>query len=381
MKILTVDVGTGTQDILLYNPDLDAENSLKMVLPAPTMIFRRKIQMATQTRQPVLLTGVIMGGGPVAWAVEDHIKAGLRVFATENAALSFHDHLERVQEMGVTLVSEDEAARLKSTCLTLELCDFDYHRIQNTLQDFGISLDDLAAVAVSVFDHGAAPVGISDRQFRFDYLASQLQINSCLETFSFPADQIPHSMTRMQAVSQSARTIPAPLILMDSAPAAILGAMFDPAVKRFQQNLLVNIGNFHTLAFRMNRDKVEGVFEHHTGLLNQLSLEQYLRDFASGNLSHEAVFSDHGHGALIMAEEPLQMNQKDFNLIVTGPRRNLLKNSPLRPHFAVPLGDMMIAGCFGLLAATAHWLPEIRPDILKGLDASQSSGTAPWDIT
>ena len=33
MRILTVDVGTGTQDVFLYDSDLDLENGYKLVMP------------------------------------------------------------------------------------------------------------------------------------------------------------------------------------------------------------------------------------------------------------------------------------------------------------------------------------------------------------
>ncbi len=77
MKILTVDVGTGTQDIFLYDSRLDLENGFKLVVPSPTMIVHRRLKQATRQRRPVLLTGVTMGGGPSQWAAEDHIRAGL----------------------------------------------------------------------------------------------------------------------------------------------------------------------------------------------------------------------------------------------------------------------------------------------------------------
>jgi len=38
MRILTVDVGTGTQDVFLYDSSLDLENGYKLVLPSPTML-------------------------------------------------------------------------------------------------------------------------------------------------------------------------------------------------------------------------------------------------------------------------------------------------------------------------------------------------------
>src|SRR5512147_1834241 len=100
MKILTVDVGTGTQDIFLYDSRLDLENGFKLVVPSPTMIVHRRLKQATQRRQPVLLTGVIMGGGPSAWAAEAHVNAGYPLYATSGAARSFNDDLDAVREMG-----------------------------------------------------------------------------------------------------------------------------------------------------------------------------------------------------------------------------------------------------------------------------------------
>ncbi|RPI80414.1 MAG: pyruvate formate lyase-activating protein, partial [Chloroflexi bacterium] len=72
MKILTVDIGTGTQDIFLYDSQLNIENGFKLVVPSPTMIVNRRIKEATRRELPILLHGVIMGGGPSQWAAEDH---------------------------------------------------------------------------------------------------------------------------------------------------------------------------------------------------------------------------------------------------------------------------------------------------------------------
>ena len=76
-------------------------------------------------------------------------------------------------------------------------------------------------------------------------------------------------MTRLQAVAQSAAEIDAPLVVMDTAPAAVLGATLDAAVAARSRVMVANVGNFHTLAFRLGPGGIEGVFEHHTGLLNQ----------------------------------------------------------------------------------------------------------------
>ena len=47
MKILTVDIGTGTQDIYLYNSHLHIENGFKLVVPSPTMIVHQRVRTAT----------------------------------------------------------------------------------------------------------------------------------------------------------------------------------------------------------------------------------------------------------------------------------------------------------------------------------------------
>jgi hypothetical protein len=41
---------------------------------------------------------------------------------------------------------------------------------------------------------------------------------------------------------------------------------------------------------------------------------------------------------------------------------------------------MMIAGCFGLLAATADQVPDLAEPILKSLDGLVDSTNAPWEF-
>src|SRR5437879_13274019 len=83
------------------------------------------------------------------------------------------------------------------------------------------------AVAVAVFDHGAAPPGVSDRRFRFDYLREQVERGIGLTGFGFLAAEIPARMTRMRAVARTC-TGPAPLFLMGTGPAAVLGGADGP---------------------------------------------------------------------------------------------------------------------------------------------------------
>jgi uncharacterized protein (DUF1786 family) len=384
MRILAVDIGTGTQDIFLYDARLDLENGLKLVAPSPTMIVHRRLRQATRRGRPVLLTGVTMGGGPSQWAVEAHIEAGYPIYATADAARSFNDDLAVIRDMGVQVIGDDEIKGLPGDVEHLELRDFDFQAIARAFGQFGVRLDDLAAVAVAVFDHGAAPPGYSDRQFRFDYIAQRLQENGRLSGFAFPADAVPPIMTRLAAVVASAGDVDAPLVVMDTAPAAVLGASLDERLRDQERLEVVNVGNFHTLAFRLGGGRIEGVFEHHTGMLDQPKLDGLLLELAAGTLRHQDVFDDHGHGAAIVSARPLDLGQGDFGVVVTGPRRAMLANSTLRPYFAAPFGDMMLTGCFGMLAAAADILPAmghpqlaqpIRDSLLTG-----GQGAPPWEL-
>ncbi len=380
MQILTVDVGTGTQDIFLYDSRLDIENGFKLVIPSPTMIIRQQIQKATRNKEAVLLTGVIMGGGPSHWATEDHLRAGFKVYATPDAARSFNDDLDIAEEAGIQLVSDDEAQQLMGKASHIKMMDFDFASIQQSFEAFGVLLEDLAAVAVAVFDHGDAPPGFSDRQFRFDYLDERIRAENRLSAFAFPSENVPPIMTRLEAVVRSASGLDVPLVVMDTAPAAILGATFDPELSKQDRVLVVNVGNFHSLAFRLGPGGIEGVFEHHTGLIDLQKLDRLLVSLSDGSLVHEDIFDDHGHGALIYASEPLPLDAGDFGVAVTGPRRNLMRNSRLKPYFAVPFGDMMLSGCFGLLAATGDVFPEFGEIIRDSMHRAGGSGTPPWEL-
>jgi uncharacterized protein (DUF1786 family) len=376
MQVLTVDVGTGTQDIYLYDSDLDLENGYKMVAPSPTMMFHRRIRQATEAGRPVLLTGVLMGGGPISWAAADHVKAGYAVYATPSAARTFNDDLEAVQrEMGVTVVSDDEAVRLDDV-VPLELKDFDYQMIGASFKAFGYRLDP-DVLAVAVFDHGNSPPGYSDRQFRFDYLKARIEVRRSLSTFAFRTEDIPAGMTRLQAVARSAKGVSLPLMVMDTAPAAVLGATLDPRVSARDQVLVANVGNFHCLVFRLGSGGIEGVFEHHTGEVTASRLDELIDALADGTLTHEDVFHDHGHGALVCRAVPMRLPPRRWGLAVTGPRRNMMRHSRHRPYFAVPFGDMMMAGCFGMLRALPEIYPEYGEPILDSL--SGAAGRPPWE--
>ncbi len=372
MLILAVDVGTGTQDILLFDSQRDVENCLKMVMPSPTLRLADAVRRATRRGDGVLLTGVLMGGGPCAWAVEDHLRAGYPVYVTPSAARTFNDDLDAVAEMGITLVGEDEAGALNGDVVRLRMADFDYQAIAQAFACFDVDLDrDLDGLAIGVFDHGDAPPGVSDRLFRFEYLAERIRAENRLSAFAFLAQDVPSIMTRMQAVVASVPRDDIPLLMMDTAPAAVLGALQDSAVGERRPLIVTNVGNFHCLAFRLGEGGIEGVFEHHTGEISVEQLETFLDQLAEGSLTHAQIFDSNGHGAILFQGGAIPPDLR--YVAVTGPRRRLLWHSRHCPYFATPFGDMMLAGCYGLVRAYGDVLPEAQEVIDRALTGGDGS--------
>lgn len=335
MKLLAIDVGMGTQDILLYDSTKSIENCFKMVLPSQTQIVARRITRETRLKHDIVLAGETMGGGPSSAAVRKHLEAGLAVFATEKAALTLNDDMDKVRETGVVVISGEEADELKAS--KIEMCDVDKGALEKALSIFGLSLPRNFAVAVQ--DHGYSPKA-SNRVFRFEYFRELMEKGGELDSFVYKGN-IPARFTRMKAVE---RTLPGAL-LMDTGIAALRGALLDENAK--PPCLAVNVGNGHTLAGVVSEGRLAALFEHHTHLLTASKLDGYLKRLCAGTLGFKEVFDDGGHGCFIRETT----GNKIGSILVTGPNRSVMRSSKLDVRFAAPFGDMMLTGCFGLVDA------------------------------
>ncbi len=375
LRILAVDVGTGTQDVLLFESDRTIENCLQLVMPSPTVIVAARIARATASGRPLLLTGRTMGGGPSAWAARDHALAGFPCYATVDAARTLDDDLDAVAGLGIHIVEDAEARALldaaDAALVHVVLRDVDVAALRAALTAFDVD-PEVDLVAVAAFDHGAAPRGYSDRRFRFEYIEHVVRADPRPLAFAHRAADLPHDLTRLHAVAADAAAYltasahppadpDACVFVMDTGAAAVAGALEDPTVRGNEHCLVANIGNFHALAFSLRAGRILGLFEHHTGELNREKLEGYLRDLATGTLENDTIFADSGHGALMLAPaatSPRAAPAAMPFLAVTGPRRELLRGSVLNPYEAVPHGDMMLAGCYGLLRGVSALAPE-----------------------
>lgn len=335
-KLLAIDVGAGTQDILLVETGQPIENSIKLVLPSPTVIKAREIADATNKGDNLFISGQLMGGGANTKAIKEHLSAGYDVYALPEAAKTINDNLEEVSELGVEIVKEPP---LNKKYRQIEFGDLKLEQLADSLSNFGVDLP--AKYAVAVQDHGES-LQESDRKFRFKHWQHFVESGGKIEELSYL--EVPNYLTRMQAVKETADNA----LLMDTGAAAIRGALCDKkvAANRDKGLIVVNIGNLHTLGFLIKGDRVWGLFEHHTSLLNSEKLQTYIQRLRRGDLTNQEVYDDSGHGAYVKPELPAG----DFSFVaVTGPNRQLVND--LDYYFAVPYGDMMLSGCFGLLAA------------------------------
>ncbi len=336
--VLAVDIGAGTQDVFIYEPDKPIENCVQLVLPSPTVIVAADIERATKARQAIALTGRLMGGGPCVQAVKRHLRAGLPVYAEPEPAATINDDLNRVAGMGVKVVDTCPDDALK-----IQMSDIHLNRLEETLALYGVSMP--GTIAFAVQDHGFSP-DKSNRRSRFEFWRNYIESDGSLDGLLYGS--IPPLFTRMMAVRGSAPQA----WVMDTAVAAIRGALLDPEVEKHRPAglVVINMGNGHTLGALVRGDRIWGLLEDHTGSLGPGRLRSYVDRLRAGSLTNDEVFSHGGHGSHI---------HRDYTpgflggfVAVTGPNRQLAQG--LGYHLASPFGNMMLSGSFGLASAVLH---------------------------
>ena len=334
-SILAIDVGAGTQDVLIYDPAREPENCLKLVLPSQTQVVGQRVRAATAAGRAIHLRGSLMGGGASSDAMKDHLAAGLPLSASEEAARTIHNDLAKVRALGVEIRSDPPAG-----AVVVETGDVDLAALAEALRPFCVALPQQVAIAVQ--DHGYRP-GSGNNEVRFDYLQSLLAGGGDLRRMVYT--EPPDGMTRMAAVGQAHPGA----ILMDTGAAAVLGAIGDPIVAGAVHDggaILVNVGNMHTFATLVRGRRLYGLFEHHTGGITPEiigALVERLRDATLDTEGFRRSFD--GHGAALA---PAYRDVGPFAFVaVTGPNRRLARG--LGYHEAAPHGDMMLAGAWGLV--------------------------------
>ena len=333
-RILAIDIGAGTMDVLLHDPSQPMENAVQLVLPSATALVGRRIERARRDGKDVFLHGNLMGGYHTTNAVWRHLEAGLAVYATERAAGTVHDDLELLVRRGIRI-----AERAPDGAVAIELRDLDLAKLARALGPYDVTIPPTIAVAAQ--DHGFSPKG-SNRLFRFEHWRRLLVPGGTLGDHIWTRP--PEYLTRLLAIQSD---VPG-AIVADTGPVAVLGALEDERVAAEAERgaCIVNVGNQHTLGLLVRGEELFGVMEHHTESMTTEKLARLVARLLAGTITHEEVFDDDGHGALVLDG---YRGAGPFSFVaVTGPNRAMAK--PLGWYFASPHGAMMLSGCFGLVS-------------------------------
>ncbi len=340
MRIFAIDIGAGTQDILLFDSEKNIENCTSLVLPTPSKILAEKIK---KIEGNLFIRGDTIGGGSLSRAIQNHLKKGYHVVMETSAAYSIRNDLDEVRSMGIEVGERPPTGHFQE----FEICEIDLPLLEGFLTQFGEDFHfDLIAVAVQ--DHGVSPKRVSDRTFRFERMEAMLQKDRRPESFHFTEETLPDYYLRMKSAIQAVRrSSSSPILLMDTAFSAILGCLDEVE----GPSLIVNAGNGHTIAALLMDGKIEGLYEHHTHQLTPEKLEDHLRRFVRGELTQKEVFEDDGHGAI--TRTPFQ---GEVAVWVTGPNRALFEETTFSFQYAAPGGNTMMTGPMGLIQAGLYRL-------------------------
>jgi uncharacterized protein (DUF1786 family) len=338
MRILAIDIGAGTQDILLFDSRQRTENCISLVLPTPSKFFSEKLKTI---EGHVYIHGDTIGGGSLGRAILRHLQKGYRVAMEESAAYSIRNDLDEVKSMGIEVGKKPEIDHFQE----LEIREVDLLVFEKFLSNFGEDLQ-VDVIAIAVQDHGVSPKGISDRAFRFENMEKMLRRDNRPETFHFLENSIPDHCLRMKsAVAAVKRSSSVRVLVMDTAFSAVLGCLEETS----GPSLIVNVGNGHTIAALLIEKRIEGLYEHHTHELTPEKMEHDLRLFVRGELEGKKVFKENGHGAVTLKPLP-----GVFPVIVTGPNRDLFRKTSFKFIYATPGGNTMMTGPMGLVRAAQY---------------------------
>ncbi len=324
---LAVDIGKGTQDILIPIPGEAEENWVKAVLPSPT---RKLAQVVKDFKGDLRVCGFTMGGGPLKRALLDHLKKGFRVIMTVDAAKTVRDDIGFVRSLGIEVVDE-----LRDCDLFLGDLEFNiYHKILHFS-----NLNKLTKIAIACQDHGYRP-GQSDRVTRFKFLRELFERTRKPENMVITKET--GFFSRFDSILKQIERANLSGFVMDSKVAAIAGVKSVAGRQGIREFVCIDCGNGHTMVSTVKDGKVCGFFEHHTRLLTEDKLKKFMVKLINGLLNFKEVFEDGGHGALTIES----INPQKIYLV--GPNRWKFRNLG---EFAYPLGDSMMFGCAGLVEA------------------------------
>ncbi len=372
-KILAIDIGMGTSDVLLYDSSKNIENCIKFVVPTPLRRYLKSLKnLKFDGCRNIYICGSTIGGGPLAHKLTTLIEEKrAKVFITPAAAYTIKNDPDEVRELGFEIIEEqvfdifkqrpDDNFIVDGRDIYMRFVEFEPSFLRNFFTACIENIDEFDGICLCAQDHGRCVKELSDRIHRFNEFREILKRSSPPSPylFCYKNGEIPATFLRLNALE---RTVEESFgrrfrIIMDSSPAALLGCMayIDEYRGLFKKNLgcpylMVNMGNNHAIFAVVEDDNILAFYEHHSWVYDEdpAKLENHIRRFCDGSLPSREIFDDEGNGAEYFAPPGFD---KIKNIIVTGPNRNIFTRTNLNVHYSAVGGDMMMSGPIGMVRA------------------------------
>lgn len=267
--ILNLDIGSGTQGVLLALSGERAENWPRFVLSSPVLGIVDRIRRHTAADHPVWLYRHNIGDGFTV-TVQGQVAAGLAPTASPDATFAPYDDPERIKAQGVSTTPSCPKGYTAAP-----LADYKPGSWDSLLNVAGLPKSSL--IVTTAQNHGYHPEGSRVGHFNlWRALLIRTQGNPARWLYDTP----PTPCTRLNALQQCTGGPVA-----DTVMAVVPGALAAPEVTKHSQRqgvTVVNVGNSHVAAPLVFEGHILGVYEHYTGVLDTDALLFDLKEFGFG---------------------------------------------------------------------------------------------------
>ena len=357
--LLAIDVGKGTEDILLWDKKSKFENAIQLVLPSNTQLVYKKLEKFSQHPGKIFIIGELMGGEPwhkLVYTICQKTKQ--RVVMDTTSALSLRYNLEHVRLKGVKIISPLEMDKLRKPTQTIHLSDVNWQRLFGIMKQSKIPIESISKILLCCQEHGR-PTRLEQntRDFRMGKLYEKLLPSCKLESLLLRADSIPQYFPRFQSITQSAlkhflHLSSNDVFVLDSSAAVTLGA-----IEKLPYQLIVNAGNGHTIITFLKNSQIQLIYETHTGNFSLAKFKGDISRLLTGTLTHQLSLKEGGHGVFQISKLDIKEKYMPYTLI--GPQRGKFFSPDA--VYAHPGGNTMMAGPIGLIRAYKKICLEVKP--------------------
>lgn len=211
MKILLIDIGAGTMDILYF--DTDPMIHYKAVVKSPVITVAEKLEKIDGN---ILITGVEMGGGSMSSILRKKAEKNEVIISRSASATVNHD-MEKVLSTGAVVVEDKEAEEIRKSGKYdhMDISDLEQERIREIVEGMGVPFS-FDVIGLCAQDHGVSEPGVSHLDFRHNIFKEKLDLSPFPHEMLYECDEIPDTFNRLKSMAHRARLFPAEEIyLMD----------------------------------------------------------------------------------------------------------------------------------------------------------------------